>query len=148
MQRTKFPLRRLHKMPKTSSISRRRFAQLFGAGAAYTVARGSSLAGSLTSGRLARPAEHFSTIAGVVRLSSNENPYGPSPMALKAMTDAFGLAWRYPDEHADLLIESLAKVHGVNRDQILLGDGSGEILKVCAAAFTGPISTAKNGPVA
>ncbi len=125
-------------MPKTSSISRRRFAQLFGAGAAYTVARGSSLAGSLTSGRLARPAEHFSTIAGVVRLSSNENPYGPSPMALKAMTDAFGLAWRYPDEHADLLIESLAKVHGVNRDQILLGDGSGEILKLCAAAFTGP----------
>ncbi len=125
-------------MPKTNSISRRRFAQLFGAGAAYTVARGSSLAGSLTSGRLARPAEHFSTIAGVVRLSSNENPYGPSPMALKAMTDAFGLAWRYPDEHADLLIESLAKVHGVNRDQILLGDGSGEILKLCAAAFTGP----------
>jgi len=64
-------------------------------------------------------------------------------MALKAMADAFSLAWRYPDEHTDLLIESLAKINGVNRDQILLGDGSGEILKLCAAAFTGPL-TARN----
>ncbi|HVS21757.1 MAG TPA: aminotransferase class I/II-fold pyridoxal phosphate-dependent enzyme [Pyrinomonadaceae bacterium] len=76
-----------------------------------------------------------------MRLSSNENPYGPSPMALKAMSDAFNLAWRYPDEHADALIETLAKINGVGRDQILLGDGSGEILKLCAAAFTGPVST-------
>ena len=34
----------------------------------------------------------------VVRLSSNENPYGPSPAALKAMTAAFALAWKYPDD--------------------------------------------------
>ncbi len=45
----------------------------------------------------------------MVRLSSNENPYGPSPKALKAMTDAFGLACRYPDDTADLLIDALAK---------------------------------------
>ena len=62
-------------------------------------------------------------------------------MALKAMADAFTLAWRYPDEHADALIDKLASVNGVNRDQILLGDGSGEILKMCAAAFTGPLTT-------
>jgi histidinol-phosphate aminotransferase len=80
-------------------------------------------------------------IPGAVRLNSNENPYGPSPLALKAMTDAFSLAWRYPDEHADALVEQLAKVNGVNRDQIVLGDGSGEILKMCAAAFTGPMSS-------
>ena len=73
-----------------------------------------------------------------VRLSSNENPYGPSPKALKAMHDAFGLACRYPDEHAEELIDALAKMNGVNRDQILLGDGSGEILKLCAETFTGP----------
>ena len=73
-----------------------------------------------------------------MRLSSNENPYGPSAKALKAMTDAFGLACRYPDDHAELLIEALAKINGVSRDQILLGDGSGEILKICASAFTGP----------
>lgn len=134
-------------MPKTSSISRRRFAQLFGAGAAYAVARGGSLAGPLAAGRPARPAAHFQTTAGVVRLSSNENPYGPSPLALKAMTDAFSLAWRYPDEHTDLLIESLAKINGVNRDQILLGDGSGEILKLCAAAFTGPLTAGNDRTV-
>jgi histidinol-phosphate aminotransferase len=72
----------------------------------------------------------------VVRLSSNENPYGPSQAALKAMTDGFSLAWRYPDEHADVLVDELARMNNVLNEQILLGDGSGEILKVAAAAFT------------
>src|SRR5439155_13752383 len=40
------------------------------------------------------------------------------------------IACRYPDEHADVLIETLAKLNGVERNQILLGDGSGEILKL------------------
>ena len=53
------------------------------------------------------------------------------------MTDSFGLSCRYPDEHADELTEALAKLNGVNRDQILVGDGSGEILKLCAETFTG-----------
>lgn len=124
-------------MSKIASISRRRFAQWVGLGAASVVARP----------RVALPREMFAglpnltprTVSGaiVVRLNSNENPYGPSPQALKAMTDAFGLAWRYPDEHADTLIETIAKINGVNRDQIILGDGSGEILKICASAFTG-----------
>ena len=116
------------------SISRRKFAQLLGAGAACAVVRPAL--------SLARPAtaDPAGAVGGVVRLSSNENPYGPSPKALKAMTDAFKLAWRYPDEHADLLIDSLAKLNGVNRDQIVLGDGSGEILKLCAETFTGPMS--------
>jgi histidinol-phosphate aminotransferase len=128
----------------TISISRRRFAQLFGAGAAYAVTRPrTSLSHPLLPGYPARPGPGFPT-TGVVRLSSNENPYGPSPRALKAMTEAFSLAWRYPDEHADLLIDTLAKINTVNRDQILLGDGSGEILKVCAAAFTGSTSALGN----
>ncbi len=58
-------------------------------------------------------------------------------MAFKAMTDAFGLASRYPDEHNNTLIDKLAKINAVNRDQILLGDGSSEILKLCAETFTG-----------
>jgi histidinol-phosphate aminotransferase len=121
------------------SISRRRFAHLIGAGAAYAVAQRATMAG--TSPSAARFTLNLKPVSGTVRLNSNENPYGPSPLALKAMTDAFTLAWRYPDEHADALVEQLAKVHGVNRDQILLGDGSGEILKMCAAAFTGPMSS-------
>ena len=73
-----------------------------------------------------------------MRLSHNENPYGPSPKALKAITDGFEFACRYPDEHADLLIEAIAKHNGVAANQVLLGAGSGEILRVCANAFTGP----------
>ncbi len=45
---------------------------------------------------------------------------------------------RYPDEQNDLLIDGLAKLNGVDRDQIVLGDGSSEILKLCAETFTGP----------
>jgi histidinol-phosphate aminotransferase len=112
----------------TISISRRRFAQLLSAGAAAAVVRPAlSFAGS---------PEHAAASA-VVRLSANENPYGPSPKAFQAMSDAFGLASRYPDEHDNALIDKLAKINGVNRDQILLGDGSNEILKLCAETFTG-----------
>lgn len=53
------------------------------------------------------------------------------------MTDGFSLAWRYPDEYADMLADELARLHNVPVDQVLLGDGSGEILKLSAAAFTG-----------
>lgn len=121
------------------SISRRRFAHLLGLSAAYTVAQKRVI--PATSHHAAESMLHFKSPSGTVRLNSNENPYGPSPLAIKAMTGAFGLAWRYPDEYADALVEQLAKTNGVHRDQILLGDGSGEILKMCAAAFTGPMSS-------
>ncbi|HEV8185292.1 MAG TPA: aminotransferase class I/II-fold pyridoxal phosphate-dependent enzyme [Chthoniobacterales bacterium] len=113
----------------TITLSRRRFAHLLGAGAAAAVLKPA----------FSFPAEGVPSPAtgGVVRLSSNENPYGPSAKALEAMTKGFDLACRYPDEHNDHLIESVAKTDGVNPDQILLGAGSGEILKLCAAAFTG-----------
>ncbi len=114
----------------TISISRRRFAQLLGVSAAASIIRPALSFAAEQSAR--------STTTGVVRLSSNENPYGPSPAALKAMNDVFNLACRYPDEHNDFLIEALAKLNGVNRDQILLGDGSSEILQLCADTFTGP----------
>lgn len=120
------------------SISRRRFAQLIGAGAVAALTKPAA-SFAKTPEPAAQP-----LVTGIVRLSSNENPYGPSPKALKAMTDAFGLACRYPDAHADLLIEALAKANGVSRDQILLGDGSGEILKLCADTFTGPMTNDKN----
>src|ERR1043166_7544433 len=118
----------------TISISRRKFAQLLGAGAAAAVVRP-----PLSFPKPAQSTAGFSTSAGkMVRLSANENPYGPSPKALQAITDSFGLASRYPDEHNNQLIDKLAKLNGVSRDQILLGDGSGEILKLCAETFTGP----------
>jgi histidinol-phosphate aminotransferase len=124
-------------MRETDSMSRRRFAQLIGAGAAYVAARPQiSLAGNYAVSQPRRATINQT----VVRLSSNENPYGPSQMAVKAMSETFGLVWRYPDEQSDRLIEMLATINGVSTDQILLGDGSGEILKLAAAAFTGPLN--------
>jgi histidinol-phosphate aminotransferase len=113
----------------TMSISRRKFAQLLGAGAAAALVRPSV--------SFAKQPEHMPVTGQVVRLSANENPYGPSPKALKAMTDSFNLACRYPDEHNNVLIEKLARLNGVDHDQILLGDGSSEVLKLCAETFTG-----------
>jgi histidinol-phosphate aminotransferase len=113
-----------------NKINRRQFAHLLGAGAAAAIVRPQFSFGAQTSSPVAR--------SPVVRLSANENPYGPSAKALKAMTDSFALACRYPDEHAQALVDSLAKLNGVDPDQILIGDGSGEILKLCADAFTGP----------
>src|SRR5436309_627667 len=118
----------------TMSVSRRKFAQLLGAGAAAVVVRPTF--------SFAKPTQSVTTPlaegGNIVRLSANENPYGPCPKALEAITNSFGLACRYPDEHNNLLIDKLAKLNGVNHDQILLGDGSGEILKLCAETFTGP----------
>src|SRR3954447_8695396 len=113
-----------------NTISRRHFAHLIGAGAAVAFVRPKL--------SLAKETGAVTAKSAVVRLSANENPYGPSSKALKAMTDSFGLACRYPDEHANALVDALAKLNGVGPDQILLGDGSGEILKLCAEAFTGP----------
>ena len=118
------------------SISRRKFTQLLGVGAAAAVLRPAC---SL----IAEPVPQSTTTA-VVRLSANENPYGPSPKGLKAMSEAFDLACRYPDEHNNVLIDKLAKLNHVDRDQILLGDGSTEVLKLCAETFTGPMMTGKN----
>ena len=113
------------------TLSRRSFSKLLSVSAAYAALRpGSEARGS---GRALAPEALSST--KVIRLSSNENPYGPSPAALKAMTDDVGLAWRYPDEYADMLAEELARLHDVPVEQILLGDGSGEILKLGTAAF-------------
>src|SRR2546423_1389267 len=119
---------------ETGTLTRRGFTQMLGAGAALAALRPPFALGA----RRALSARVASAFAPAVRLSSNETPYGPSPAALSAMTEAFGLAWRYPDEHQDALVEELSKLHGVGASQILPGDGSGEILKLSAAAFTGP----------
>src|SRR5207237_10286691 len=105
-------------------LSRRAFAQLVGAGAAAAAIPASSLLAAV-------PRETN------VRLSANENPYGPSPAALAAIRDALPLAWRYPDEAAEQLVSLLAQHHGVPANHILAGDGSSEILKLASLAFTG-----------
>jgi histidinol-phosphate aminotransferase len=106
-----------------TELSRRAFTHLLGAGAAL----------------VAFPlAAKVGTSPGIVRLSANENPYGLSDAALRAASDALRLAWRYPDEAQDALAESIAHLHGCPTDEVLVGDGSSEILKIAVAAFIGP----------
>ncbi len=114
-------------------LSRRRFAGLLGAGIATAALRPIAKAAAAPATAVAPEG-----LGGIVRLSSNENPYGPPPASFEAMRQAFDRAWRYPDEAADEVVADLAKLHGAGNDQVLLGNGSGEILKICAAAFTGP----------
>jgi histidinol-phosphate aminotransferase len=115
-----------------TALSRRGFTKLLGAGAAYAALRPALGLSESTP----KPTDPKSS--DVVRLSANENPYGPSPAALTAMTGGFSLAWKYPDEKQDDLVDALAKLNGVAKENILIGAGSGEILKVAVAAFTAP----------
>jgi histidinol-phosphate aminotransferase len=112
------------------NLSRRAFARVAGAGAAAAVLPSIAVLRPLLAAKNATSA--------IVRLSANENPYGPSASAFEAMRLAFAQAWRYPDEAQDALLETIAKLHSVSSDQVLLGDGSSEILKLAAASFTGP----------
>ncbi|HET9836874.1 MAG TPA: aminotransferase class I/II-fold pyridoxal phosphate-dependent enzyme [Candidatus Angelobacter sp.] len=74
---------------------------------------------------------------GPILLNSNENAYGPFPSVL-AMKNPFQEANRYPDRSYDGLLERLATLHKVKPDQVLVGAGSTEVLKMAACAFTGP----------
>jgi histidinol-phosphate aminotransferase len=78
------------------------------------------------------------TASKPIRISANENPYGPSPKAKAALDVCDGVAARYPDGAHVGMEEELAKYHGVKRENILLGCGSGEILRVADVAFVGP----------
>jgi histidinol-phosphate aminotransferase len=69
---------------------------------------------------------------GPIRLSSNENPYGPSPMARKAMAAAVVGSNRYPWANTNLLIDKIAAPYGLKNENVLMGAGSSEILGLVA----------------
>lgn len=75
---------------------------------------------------------------GLVELGSNENPYGPSPRAREAVLAALDDLHRYPDPLGGDLKRALAALHRVADTQILLGNGSHELLMQFAQVFAGP----------
>ncbi|HVR40787.1 MAG TPA: histidinol-phosphate transaminase [Thermoanaerobaculia bacterium] len=103
-------------------FSRRDFARLLTASAA--VAAIPRLA-------LAKPVES-------VRLSANENPYGPSPAAMRAISDRLGTLNRYPDEIEEAFANDVAKLHGLTTDEVMLANGSSDVLRAAATAFLAP----------
>ncbi len=81
-----------------------------------------------------------STIKGanrVIKLSSNENPFGPSPKAIEAYQSCAQSLELYPEAHT-ALHETIADVFGIEADRIVLGCGSDEIIAMLIRAYAGP----------
>ncbi len=74
----------------------------------------------------------------VVKLASNENPLGPSPRAQEAMREAIPEVNYYPDGSCFELKKSLAGQLGVEEEQLIIGNGSDEILKLLAETYLEP----------
>ena len=72
----------------------------------------------------------------IVKLASNENPLGMSPKARRAVEAAIGGSERYPDQFE--LIRAVADRCGVARDQVVLGNGSNDVLDLVARVFLAP----------
>ena len=70
-----------------------------------------------------------------IKLSSNENPYGPSEKVRQAMISNFDQACRYPFSYSGELIEKIAAKEGVSKDHIVLAGGSTEGLKVAGLTY-------------
>ncbi|HKS37345.1 MAG TPA: aminotransferase class I/II-fold pyridoxal phosphate-dependent enzyme [Verrucomicrobiae bacterium] len=78
-------------------------------------------------------------IRGLIKLNTNENPYPPSPGVLKAVKAAVdGRLRLYPDPAARALREKLARVHGCKAENIIVGNGSDELLALATRAFVEP----------
>lgn len=77
-------------------------------------------------------------ITGSIKLASNENPRGPSPKALAVLSEAAKTLHRYPDGSGFYLREALANRWKVGPEQIILGNGSDEIITLLAKAFLEP----------
>jgi histidinol-phosphate aminotransferase len=76
--------------------------------------------------------------ASIVKLASNENPRGPSPKAREAVMAASAGITRYPDGNGFALKSALATRFGVGTDQIVLGNGSNDVLELVTQAFLRP----------
>jgi histidinol-phosphate aminotransferase len=75
--------------------------------------------------------------AGIIKLASNENPFGPSPLALAAMQKALAGVNLYPDGNAFYLKQKLAAKLGVEPANLILGNGSNEIIEFAGHALLG-----------
>lgn len=122
----------------SGTLSRRQFAGRVGA-AFGAVLVAPEIMRSVADARQPRGAE------SAIQLNANENPYGPSEKAREAMTRSQAVAARYPDAYESLMVEEIAKLHGVQPANVVLGCGSGEILRMADMAF---LTTGKNVVVA
>ena len=74
--------------------------------------------------------------ADAIRIGSNENPYGPSPMSVQAVNSTALGANRYPGPAVDRLVTTVAEKFDIPSDHVMLSCGSGDILRAVATTFT------------
>src|SRR5689334_12652827 len=95
-----------------------------------------SLAGYVP-GKALRQAQRESGLT-MIKMASNENPFGPSPRAVEAIRKVATEVNFYPDNDASELREELARRHGLVPEQIFLADGSLGVLDILARTLLGP----------
>ncbi|MDR2551265.1 MAG: histidinol-phosphate transaminase [Desulfobulbus sp.] len=76
-------------------------------------------------------------ITNAIKLASNENPWGPSPKAVAAIGDMLHNLHRYPDGSSYYLAEAVANWIGAAPEEIVLGNGSNEVIEFLVKAFVG-----------
>jgi histidinol-phosphate aminotransferase len=113
--------------------SRRGFLRLLGGGTGAGIA----LRWPMVPPSRAAVFEPSSQDDGFIRLNRNENPFGPSPKLEEVIKSASSIANRYPLTQSRWLLEKIASANHVTPEQVLLGCGSTEILRMAAFAFLG-----------
>ncbi|WP_425043384.1 histidinol-phosphate transaminase [Primorskyibacter sp. S87] len=83
-------------------------------------------------------AAHVKGVENVIKLSSNENPFGPSPKAIEAVRDSAATLHRYPSTDHGQLRAAIGEVHGLDPERIICGVGSDEIIAFLCQAYAGP----------
>lgn len=117
------------------SVSRRHFVSALGLGGAGLLAPPVFVGRGHEHRLAALLATPTSSPSNLIRLDSNENPNGPGARAFEAIRGMFSEANRYPDEPESALIAAIAREHGVSPENVVLGCGSSEILRLCVEAF-------------
>ena len=74
----------------------------------------------------------------IIKLASNENPLGPSPLAMQAISESVTQVHLYPDGNAYYLKEDLAEYVGISAEHLILGNGSNDVLQLVAEAYVAP----------
>ena len=110
---------------------------LHGIAAGTVVAAGARPVAAFAAGALPQPLPN-PLAPGPTLLNRNENPYGPSEKVLAVIREAASVSSRYPRGEYDVLRNMLAGLHKVKPEQIVLGVGSSEILRMAGAAYLGP----------
>ena len=132
------------------TVSRRRFLEQLGAGSVAASAAGAGILSlpvisargreSLFASQIIADRKADRRLAaqpGMIRIDSNENPVGPGQRALSAIRAHLDESNRYPVLSEDDLLAVIAKQQGVSPDNVILGCGSGELLRSSVQAFSG-----------